>query len=334
MARKGRLLSFFIVLLLIIGGWYGYTNRTVDVRDAFIAMDTFVEIRAIGRGAQGAIEAAKQELLRVEKLFDRFSPDTQIHKLNERAAQEPVPVSGETKYLLEQGIYYGELTDGAFDITIGRLADAWGFGTSPGIPSPETMAAVLPLVDYRLVELVDGYVSLAKEGVVLDVGGIAKGHAVDRGVNLLQEQGIQRALVNAGGDIFALGTRPDGNPWRVGIQNPEDPQRVIAAIGLVDQAIATSGDYQRFFEVDGTRYHHILDPRGGYPVRGLSSVSVIAPTALAADALATGVFVLGIDKGLALVESLKDVEALLITDEGKIILSSGLEGKVQFFGGE
>jgi len=163
----------------------------------------------------------------------------------------------------------------------------------------------------------------------LDLGGIAKGFIVDRALSLLEGKDVQAAFLNAGGDIKVLGTKPDGSKWRVGIRDPHKKNEVKAVLLLDKGAVATSGDYERFFEQNGVRYHHIIDPKTGYPARGLSSVTVVAPNCLTADALSTAIFVLGLSEGLALLEKLPEVEGVFITEEGELFYSSGLEGKLE-----
>jgi thiamine biosynthesis lipoprotein len=203
------------------------------------------------------------------------------------------------------------------------------------VPEPVEIEAAAALVDYSLMEndYAAGKVFLPSSGMALDLGGIAKGYIVDRGLELLARSGIGHALLNAGGDIGILGPKPDGSPWRIGVKHPRRDDELIAVISWLKKgAVVTSGDYERFFEEDGERYHHILDPRTGYPARNLLSATVVAPTAIEADALSTALFVMGPQRGLELVESLPGVEAILVTPQLELLISSGLQDCVELPG--
>lgn len=330
-SRNRWMLILGVLILVVVGGWYRLSTDMATVDETRLALDTFVQIKATGRNGQRAVDEAFAEIGRLEKLLDRFQPASQVGRLNEQAGLAWVELDDDTRFLLEQGLYYGRISQGAFDVTVGVLADLWGFGSDHNrVPLPAEIEAALDVTGYPLLET-KGNRAFVQQGVKVDLGGIAKGYTVDKAAEKLRQRGIKHALVNAGGDIYAIGSRPDGKPWRVGVTNPRQVEGMALAVYLEDQAIATSGDYQRFFVHEGQRYHHILDPRTGYPARGMASVSVIAPTAREADALSTAVFVLGEEQGMALVDSLPGVEAVLITDAGEILVSKGLEGKIHIF---
>lgn len=325
--------NWWLIILavsVIVVGWYRLPRDVPAVDETRLALDTFVQIKATGRNGRRAVDEAFAEIARLEELLDRFQPASQVSRLNEQAGLAWVELDGDTRFLLEQGLYYAHLSQGAFDVTVGVLADLWGFGGDNKVPSPAEIEAALDVTGYPLLAL-EGDRAFVEKGVKVDLGGIAKGYTVDKAAAKLRQRGIKHAIINAGGDVYAIGSRPDGKPWRVGVTNPREVGGMSLAVYLQDQAIATSGDYQRFFIHEGVRYHHILDPRTGYPARGLASVSVIAPSAMEADALATAVFVLGREQGMALVDSLPAVEAVLITDVGEILVSKGLEGKIDIF---
>lgn len=301
-----------------------------------LMMDTNVELvfsAAGSREAAGAQEAAFMEMARLEALLSRSLQESDILRLNRRAgAGSPAAVSPETITVVESALEYSALTGGAFDITVAPLLDLWGFlGRQFRVPAQEEIESALPLVDYTLlrVDRERGELYLPRAGMAVDLGGIAKGYIVDRGLEILAEAGIKHAFLNAGGDIALLGSRPDGTPWRIGVQHPREKEKLLAVLSLTGGAVVTSGDYERAFQADGRRYHHILDPETGFPVYSLASVTVIAPTAMTADALSTAIFVLGPERGLALVEKLPGIEALLVTPELELLISSGLQGKVE-----
>ncbi|MFP4508887.1 MAG: FAD:protein FMN transferase [Spirochaetota bacterium] len=276
---------------------------------------------------------------RVTEIQNRMSineanyDNTEILEVNRNAGRAPVPVSDDTAQVVREGIRWAEITNGAFDISIAPLITLWGIGTpEERVPTPEEIESRVSLVAYDEIDVSDEPgIYLPRDGMAIDVGGIAKGYAVDEAARVLREAGVNHALVDFGGDIFALGTRVDGNPWRIGVQHPSsNRQELLAVIELVDQAVVSSGDYERFFERNGIRYHHIIDPETGTPSRsGLTSVTVIGPDAMGADALSTGVFVLGLEEGMALVETLPDYEAVIATSDRRIHVSSGMQGEVE-----
>ena len=271
-----------------------------------------------------AVDDAVRELQRVEDLMTdwRASPLT---KLNDAAGTGPQVVPRELAILIQRGLEIGELTGGAFDITYAGAGKLWDFKAEPPvIPDAQRIAKALESVDYRrvAVDLEKSTVDLPA-GMRIGLGGIAKGYGVDCAMALLLERGVKHALVNAGGDLKALG-REFGKLWEIAIRHPRGKDEILAVIPLSNTCVMTSGDYERFFERDGKRYHHILDPRTGYPSTGCMSATVTGPDAAFCDAIATAMCVLGPEEGLALIEKLSRVEALLVDLEGDTHVSSGL----------
>ena len=289
------------------------TEETTTQR-SMILMDTIVDVRVDGASSSQLVDEVFSTMGDLEKVFSRFVDESEVSKIN-RQAGEWVKVSPLTIDLIELGIEIGDLTQGAFDITIGAVLELWGFGTGVySVPSEEQLAEALATVDFRQVEVdrEQGTVRIP-QGTVLDLGGIAKGFIVDYGTRLLREAKVQRAIVNAGGDISVIGRRPDGVPWRVGVQDPDQPSEIRWILPLDDQSVVTSGDYQRYFIYEDQRYHHIIDPRTGYPARGLHSVTIVGEDSAVCDALSTAVFVLGWEEGRTLVEKLPEVEAIIMS---------------------
>jgi len=326
------LLAVFIFNMVRSGGLLGGPKRLV--RTEFL-MSTVVETiiyTANAREGELALSAASDAAVRLEAILDRHRADSEVTAVNMQAGKEPVSVSADTFENISLALEVGRQTSGAFDITVAPLLDVWGFGTgNTEVPSEQRLTKALALVDYRQVRLVEQgrQVSLENEGMQLDLGGIAKGFIVDRAVEVLRAAGISSGTVDAGGDIRTIGSKPDGSPWRIGIRHPRERRELVAVVELRDQAIVTSGDYERFFAVGEQRYHHLLNPQTGMPARGVTSVTVVAPDAFAADAYSTAVFVMGLERGMAFVEALPGVEAIIITEDGQIHLSSGLEGQVE-----
>ncbi|MFT5514254.1 MAG: thiamine biosynthesis lipoprotein [Rhodothermales bacterium] len=247
--------------------------------------------------AQAGLLAAFQEMERVEALLGRDREGSDIDRVNDAPTGEPVFVSEETYLILERARGYGERLDGLFDITSLPAVNLWGLGEVEITRAPDSadVLAVQRLIDYRQIALdpVARTVSLSKPGMSVDLGGIAKGYAVDRGAAVLASHGITDFLINAGGDLFASGVREANQPWRVGIQHPRDPSGLIVRLEMTDGAVATSGDYERFVELDGVRYPHIIDPRTARPATARQSASAVAATAEEADVLATYLFISG-----------------------------------------
>ena len=232
--------------------------------------------------------------------------------------------------MVTTALNYGELTQGSFDITIGPLVDLWQINSGTEyVPGAFQRAQRLALVNYRNVEIdvEEKTIYLPQPGMKLDLGGVAKGYAVDRALAVLDEWGVTAAMVDAGGDLAVLGRRTDGNPFRIGIRHPRNSREYVAVVPVAGRAsIVSSGDYERFFYKDGVRYHHIFDPTTGLPAcRGVVSATVLGPTAMEGDILSTAVFVLGVEEGLALVESLEGFEALVVTEELEVLKTTGME---------
>ena len=298
-----------------------YTTR-------FPLMGGAAEVKfAASRGrdhAQGLARQVEAEARRIEAKFSRFSPLSVVARINAQAGRGFVAVDAETSALVQAALDLARLTGGRFDPTVGVLSRVWDF-KGGRVATAEELEGLLPLVDATGVHLRAGAVALAREGMALDLGGVGKEYAVDRVAGLLKEAGVDSALVNFAGDVRTVGRRGDGRPWSIGVQDPRDPGRCRFAIRARGRAgIATSGDYERYFERDGVRYHHLLDATNGAPARGLCSATVIAPDAATAGRLATAAFLLGAQAGLRLLEGLKGVEGALITEEGQLLATTGM----------
>ncbi len=263
------------------------------------------------------------EMRRIEALMSTYRDDSEISRVNNQAALEPVVISDEMARLIERSIHFSRLSGGAFDITYASVGYAYDFRQQRQ-PDAATLAAKLPAIDYRHIELDGKRVHFARPGVRIDLGGIAKGYAVDRAVEIAAQCGISQAMISAGGDSRILGDR-DGRPWMIGIRHPRQDDGIALRLPLSDSAISTSGDYERYFMADGKRVHHILNPATGRPSEASWSATVIGPDAMTTDALSTTIFILGADAGLALIEKLDGFDAIVIDSSGKIHYSSGLE---------
>ena len=282
-------------------------------------MGTTLEItvyRSEGQGLQALadLDSAHALMRAFDQSLSLYKPDSDIIALNARAGTGPVRVSDSFYDVLAASNYYANLSDGAFDITVQSLVELWGFyGNTLQTPPPQDdVDAVLKHVSYKNVVLNEEKKTVAlKEGVALDFGGIAKGFAIDQTIDLLKSRGVSAALINLGGNVAVFGPPPNGEVWTVGIKHPREG-RLIGRIRISEGAVSTSGDYDRFFEVDGVRYNHLIDPRTGWPVPGLNAVTVVAPTATAADALSTAVFVLGAEAGLKLLSRCTGTQGAIV----------------------
>jgi thiamine biosynthesis lipoprotein len=261
---------------------------------------------------------------RIDREMSTYRPDSEISRVNSEAAERPVTVDQELFTLIERSLKLSGMSHGAFDITYESVGYLYDFHEKKH-PSEQQIEAKLPSIDYHNVELDPERLTVHfhSPGVRINLGGIAKGYTVEHGAAMLRAQGIEHAVLNAGGDTRVVGDRR-GQPWIVGIRHPRIADAVVTRLPLVDEAISTSGDYERFFEADGKRYHHILNPATGEPTQGVLSVTIIGPDATMTDGLSTTVFVLGPDAGMKLIESLPDYEAVIIEQSGRLSYSSGL----------
>jgi thiamine biosynthesis lipoprotein len=303
-------------------------------KDTQFLMDTIIEITANGPDAEAAVKAAFGEFKRLHDLTNNFDANSQVSRINQNAGKDKVAVDAELVDVISHALAMSAKLDGAFDITVGALTDLWGVGhKGEYVPSQAELDKVLPLVDYRLVRVdtAANTVFLPKQGMKIDLGGVAKGYALNKATEKLKAYGIKSALVNAGGDIRVIGVRPEGSPWRLGVQDPRNSEAIAVKIPMTDwDTVQTSGDYQRFFMREGTRYAHILDPKTGRQPRELTSVTLVYKSVVGVtDIASSGIFVLGVDKGREVLARFPGVEAIMITGEGKVILTPGLQGKVE-----
>ncbi len=325
MIVKYRNLLPLLVALLLAGC---AAPKTAMVKQTSLLMGTVVEITVHHEDpatARKIINEAFAEGTRLQNLLSIYDKNSEISIINRKAGIEEVKVSGEVFSLIEDALSYSELTGGAFDITVGPLLELWGFtpldaekkaaSRQRQMPDKSAMEKTLSLVGYRDVHLdrSRNTVKLAKRGMKIDLGAIAKGYVVDQMAAVLRAGGIRNALVNAGGDMCALAAPLGKKAWRVGIQDPHSSNSVIDVIGISNEAVATSGDYEKFFVINGKRFSHIIDPGTGYPASGLVSVTVIARTAMEADALSTALFVMGEEKGRELIKEMSGVRAIFFS---------------------
>lgn len=287
--------------------------------------------------ARAAFDAAIAEIKRIEALMTTWRPDSEISRINAAAGKSAVAVGEETFAVVKESVHASEISEGTFDITFETLHGLWKFDQDldPHPPNEKDVKERLAFVGYRNIVLDESKktVMLAKDRTRIGLGGIAKGYAVDKAVKVLEQAGLTSFFVQAGGDLFARGKKPDGKDWSAGIRDPRGPSgSFFAMLPLTDHAFSTAGDYERSYIASGKRYHHILDPRTGQPATACRSVTIWAPTAFVADEIDDAVFILGPKKGLELVESLEGVGAVIVDAANKVWVSKRLEGKLQVVG--
>jgi thiamine biosynthesis lipoprotein len=271
-----------------------------------------------------AIDAVMAELRRIDNLMSHYKPESQLSQINQYANERPVQVDKELFDLIKLSTHYSQITEGAFDITYASVGYLYDYPNHVH-PSEEQIRQALPAVNWRNMLLDEEHHTVRFEhpGMRIDLGGIGKGYAVDRGIDVLKARGIQRALVTAGGDSRIIGDRM-GRPWLVAIRHPDNANKVVTRIPLSVSAVSTSGDYERYFDEGGVRYHHIIDPRTGHSASKVRSATILAPTATQTDGMSKTAFVLGPEKALEIINRMPEYDAVLVLPDGRVLYSNGL----------
>ena len=315
-------------ILLVLLSLFAVTSARADwVRREETIMGTriYVEVWAED-AAQGdaAIDAVMADMRRIDELMSHYKPESQLSQINMHAAVEPVAVDPELFDLIKTSIHYSEITEGAFDITYASVGYLYDYPRHVH-PSDAEIKAALPGVNYRNLILDPEHhtVRFAREGMRIDLGGIAKGYACDQAIEIVKRFGVKNAMVMAGGDTRLLGDRR-GRPWIVGIRNPDNKNKIVLSMPLSDVGISTSGDYERYFDEGGVRYHHIIDPKTGKSPTGVRSVTIIGPTATDTEGWSKGVFIKGPVEGIRLIEQYPQMDAVVVDKDGKVWYSKGL----------
>lgn len=322
------LAALALVLLLPVLACGRKSDTGNSYRESRLMMDTVVEVQAYGPRAEEGVRSALARLEVLDRLFDPHDPTSDVSRVNASAGLGPVKVSPDTVSLMMTALDISRRTGGAFDVTVGPLTSLWSFSEDhgPRVPGDEEVSRARAIVGYEkvLVNREQQTVELTELGMAVDFGAIAKGYAVGAAVEELKKAGITSALVSVGGSIFALGEKPGGGPWVVGIEHPRRPGQAVQRINVTGMAADTAADSRKFFLAGGRRYHHILDPSTGYPAdNGSVSVTVISPDPVLADSLATAAFVLGPDRGKEVLASLPGVAALWLDQNGTVIATIG-----------
>lgn len=324
--KKTVFAGMMSLVLLLTGCSDKSEEKQTEYKKDIFAMDTFMTIKAYGDKAEIAVDEAEREIVRLESLFSVTDTDSDVSKINLNAGTS-AEVSDDTIMLLTYALDYCQMTDGALDITVYPILREWGFTTGEyKIPDNERIKELLAFTDYRKIKISGNTVSLEKN-TKIDIGSTAKGYTGDRIAEIMQKNGVDSALINLGGNVQAVGTKPDGSKWKIGIQDPENSGEIVCTLSVSDCAVVTSGNYERYFVgADGKKYCHIIDPKTGYPAdNGVISASVIGKSGVMCDALSTALFVMGTEKAIAFCKSHHEIDAVIITNDKKMYVTEGLE---------
>ncbi|HJV67539.1 FAD:protein FMN transferase [Ideonella sp.] len=299
----------------------GWLRREEAIMGTAINVELWADERAAGEAAMAAVIA---EMHRIDRTMSPHKPDSELSRINRDAGRGPVPLSSEMAMLIGRAIEFSRWSDGAFDISYASVGQLYDYRAGIA-PDEAALAAARESIGWQelLLDAQAGTLRFGRPGMRIDLGGFAKGHAVDRCIAILRERGIAHAMVSAGGDSHVLGDRR-GRPWMIAVRDPRREGGVVAVLPLEDAAISTSGDYERFFERAGVRHHHLIDPRTGRSAAGVRSVTIVADDGLTTEALSKTVFVLGVERGMALINSLPGVDAVVVDAAGHLHHSAGL----------
>ncbi len=326
--KKAAVLFGISILSLLCG--CGIFEEPCAKKD-FFAMDTYMTMTAYGENAEGALDKACSEITRLEGLFSVTDTSSDIGRINSSRGQ-PVEISADTAQLISRSIDFSELTDRALDITVYPLVREWGFTTGNyAVPTDKRINELLDATGYFNISISDNKVTLP-ESYQLDLGSVAKGYAGEQAAEILKNEGVSSAILSLGGNVQTIGEKPDSTPWRVAVTDPFSPSDMICTLSVRDKAVVTSGNYQRYFvSEDGKKYCHIIDPKTGYPVdNGLAAVTVTGDSGTYCDGLSTALFVMGEEKAIEFWKEHRDFEMLIMTEDGRIIITESLYENAEF----
>lgn len=333
MKMKSRYLILVILSLLLLGGC---SAKQEVLSGRTFALDTLIEIKIYEypkKGSDTLIQDTFDLITSLENTLSMHVAGSDISKINENAGIQPTSVSELTYRVLQDSLFFSEKTDGLFDVTSGPLIDLWAIDPPNGhYPSQEELDRTLPLIDYHKMHFLgNNQVELQDKGMIVNLGAIAKGTIADEIKRFLLDRGVTSALINLGGNVLTVGSKPDGSSFVIGIQDPNSTRgEYLLSIHADDESIVSSGDYERFFIYEGKVYHHILNPKTGFPAdTNIKQITIVTPTSQTADGLSTSVLLLGVEKGIRLIESLDGVEAILISKDHYIYVTEGLRDKYE-----
>ncbi|SHH52220.1 thiamine biosynthesis lipoprotein [Clostridium collagenovorans DSM 3089] len=320
-----------VLLLVLLFNLVGCTKKTKKpIERTDFMLGTICSIKIYNKSDESILDKGFDKIKDIENKMSLNIKESDIYKLYELSGKEPLKVSDDTFKVLKMGKEFGDISNGHFDITIGPLSKLWNIGTPEAkVPSEDELKETLPLIDYSKLTLDEKNktAKLENEGMMVDLGGIAKGYAADEVAKVLKENGVKNAIINLGGNVFTLGKNTNNTEWNIGIQNPfEGRGDAVGSVKVENKSIVTSGIYERYVEENGKKYHHILNPKTGYPYDNeIAGVTIITDESILGDALSTTVFSLGLHEGLDFINKRKDAEAIFITKDNKIYLSNGIK---------
>ena len=328
MKKTCKFISLILILIVLLPLAGCSVGKKEYSKEAFM-MGTIISLKYYGKDGEKAIEESVKRIDEIEKSMSLNIGDSEISQINKEAGIKPVIVSDSIFEVIERGIYYGELSKSRFDISIRPVDALWAIGTeNERVPEKSEIDEALKKVDYRNIEInkEKKTIYLKEKGMAIDLGGIAKGYAADELVNILKKYKIDSAMINLGGNLYVYGSKDGKEVLNIGIQDPKKTQgEYFGVVKVKDKSVVTSGNYERYFEKDGKRYHHIMDPSTGYPSEnGIISSTIISDKSIDGDALSTATYVIGVEKAMQLIESIGGVEAIIVTDDNKIYTSSGI----------
>lgn len=324
---------FFLMSLIFITTLIGCNKNQASTSELLsrteLFMGTVIKITLYDSNDSTILDKAFDRISEIESLVSINESGTELDKVNDLAGISPVEVTSTTYEIVEKGLEYSKLSNGGFDITVGPLVKLWNIGLDDAkVPTQEEIDSVLPLIDYNLLELneEEHTIFLKNKGMMIDLGSIAKGYAADEISRILTENNVNSAIIDLGGNIYAHGIKPSGKDWNIGIQNPFSTRGdIIGVLKVKNKTVVTSGIYERYIEKDGVKYHHLLNPDTGYPFENnIAGVSIVTDKSIDADALSTTVFAKGVEEGLKFVETLSNVDAIFITKDNKVYITSGI----------
>lgn len=330
MRQKKYLILIIVIILLFTTIGCQYKDKDGPLTRTEFLMDTVITLKIYDQKDKKAMDEAINRLKEIEERMSVTIETSDVSLINKNSGIRPVKVHEDIYYVIQQAKHFAIITNGAFDPTIGPLVDLWditgtGEDERDSIPTEEDIKNSMALIDYNDLELMDdNQVFLKRKGMKLDLGGIVKGYAADEVKRILMDNGVKSAIIDLGGNVYALGEKEDGEFWRIGIQDPfEVTGNYLGILNVKDKSIVTSGDYERFFVYKGEKYHHIIDSKTGYPSENeVAGVSVISDKSIDGDALSTALFVLGVDEGTKLTNELEGIEAIFITKQGEVFVDN------------
>ncbi|WXR62590.1 FAD:protein FMN transferase [Peptostreptococcaceae bacterium AGR-M142] len=337
MFRNKKNISLVLIISMVFFMFLFSACEKKDIKDIKISrngffLDTFIDISLYDTKDEKLLDGCFEILKDIENKMSRHDKDSEISKINNKAGKNYTKVSDDVYYVIKKSLEFSNLSNGNFDITIGKLASLWNIGNKDArLPSKDEIEEALKYVDYKDIKIKENsnMVKLDEENMIIDLGGIAKGYASDKIKNYLESKNIKRAIINLGGNICVIGEKSKELPWNIGIQNPFNTRgEYLGILKVKNKSVVTSGIYERYLEYKGKKYHHILSPFNGYPIQNeLVSVSIISYDGIDCDALSTSLFALGKDNGLKLANKLTNIEAIFVTKDKKIYLTNNLKDK-------